>query len=62
MIETQKQREFRLAAFARDAVAAKSEYQLAFEHTVARTAKLRAERLAREASKAPASPKKAARR
>jgi hypothetical protein len=50
MTETLAQRKARLAIFARDAVVAKTEYEKAFDRTVARTAQLRFERLAREAA------------
>jgi hypothetical protein len=50
MTETIEQRQKRLAFFARDAVKAKSDYQKETEAVAARTAKLRAERLQREAS------------
>lgn len=49
MVESLEQRKSRLAVFARDAIAAKSDYQLEAEAVVARTARLRAERLEREA-------------
>lgn len=50
MVETTEQRQERLALFARDKVEAKSDYQLAHEAILQRTAKLRAERLTQEAT------------
>lgn len=49
MAETPDHTKRRLALFARDAIAAKSDYQLEKDAVVARTERLRAERLAREA-------------
>ena len=44
-----EQRKIRLALFARDAVVARSDYQVETDAVVARTARLRAERLERDA-------------
>jgi hypothetical protein len=49
MTDTPEQRKNRLAIFAADAVEARSEYQIAAAAVVARTARLKAERLARDA-------------
>jgi hypothetical protein len=49
MIETAEQRKSRLAIFAQDAVKARSDYQTDVEAVVARTARLRAERIERNA-------------
>jgi hypothetical protein len=49
MTETTEQRQARLAIFARDAVKARSDYQTEAETVLARTARLRAERLERNA-------------
>lgn len=61
MIETAQQRKSRLAIFAQDAVQAKSDYQTEVEAVVARTARLRAERIERNAIIPLAAPPKAAR-
>ena len=61
MIETAQQRKSRLATFAQDAVKARSDYQTEVEAVVARTARLRAERLERNAIIPLAAPPKAAR-
>ena len=49
MTEMTEQRKNRLALFARDAVVARSDYQVETDIIVARTARLRAERLERDA-------------
>jgi hypothetical protein len=49
MVETAEQRKSRLATFAQDRVKAKSDYQIEADAVIARTARLRAERLDREA-------------
>jgi hypothetical protein len=49
MTEMTEQRKNRLALFARDAVVARSDYQVETDAIVARTARLRAERLERDA-------------
>ena len=49
MIETAEQRKSRLATFAQDAVKARSDYRTDVEAVVARTARLRAERIERAA-------------
>lgn len=50
MTETFDQKKIRLALFARDAVKAKSDYQKDADAVVDRTARLREERLKREAA------------
>jgi hypothetical protein len=49
MIETLEQRKSRLAMFAQDAVEARSDYRTDTAAVLARTARLRAERIARDA-------------
>jgi hypothetical protein len=49
MIENAEQRKSRLAIFAQDAVKARSDYQTEADAVRARTARLRAERLERDA-------------
>jgi hypothetical protein len=58
MIDSTEQRKGRLAIFAQDAVKARSDYQTETEAVIARTARLRAERLARDAVIPFAMPKK----
>lgn len=48
MTEITEQRKSRLALFARDAVVARSDYQVETDAVIARTARLRAERLERD--------------
>ena len=50
MTEITEQRKTRLALFARDAVVARSDYQVETDAIIARTARLRAERLERDAA------------
>lgn len=61
MVETTEQRQIRLALFASERVEAKSDYQLAHEAVLQKTARLRFERLAREAARQPTSTKQAPR-
>ena len=49
MIETMDERKVRLALFARDAVQAKSDYRNDVDDVIARTARLKSERLEPEA-------------
>jgi hypothetical protein len=49
MVDSTEQRKSRLAIFAQDAVKARSDYRSESEAVLARTARLRAERLARDA-------------
>lgn len=59
MTEITEQRKTRLALFARDAVVARSDYQVETDAIIARTARLRAERLERDAViPLPAAPQK----
>lgn len=60
MVETAEQRKSRLAMFANDAVKAKSDYQLEADAVLVRTARLRSERLDREAAIPLGAAKKAA--
>ncbi|MGV3635043.1 MAG: hypothetical protein ACO1NY_11905 [Pseudorhodoplanes sp.] len=57
MVESVEQRKSRLAIFAQDRVKAKSDYQTETDNVLARTARLRAERLDREAVISLAAPK-----
>jgi hypothetical protein len=61
MAETTEQRQIRLALFASERVEAKSDYQLAQEAVLQRTARLRSERLAIEAARQPTCTKQAPR-
>jgi hypothetical protein len=61
MIESTEQRKSRLALFAQDAVSARFDYRTESDAVIARTARLRAERLARDAVIPLAAPKKAVR-
>ena len=62
MVETTEQRQMRLALFASERVEAKSDYQLAHEAVLQRTARLRSERLARETAMKPTSTQQVPRR
>jgi hypothetical protein len=59
MVETTEQRQIRLALFASEKVEAKSDYRLAHEAVLQRTARLRTERLARDAARKPTRTKQA---
>jgi uncharacterized protein YeeX (DUF496 family) len=58
MTETMDERNIRLALFARDAIKAKSDYRNDVDDVIARTARLKSERLEREAVIRMPAPKK----